>query len=171
MSTPREVRRLAFQILYQLDAIGPGHDAAEVLATLAEDDEEAGRYTAAERQKAFTLASEAYTDRAAADAFMNEAAPGWPAHRQAAVDRAILRLAHYEMTSGKTPPKIAVNEAVELAKVFSTEKSPAFVNGLLDKVLKKVLGEEGTADGAIADAGGVPASPETPATPSDSGVS
>jgi N utilization substance protein B len=150
MSTPREIRRLAFQILYQLDAIGPEHNAAEVLATLAEDDEEAGRHTAAERQKAFALASEAYADRAAADAFMNEAAPGWPAHRQAAVDRAILRLAHHEMMSGKTLPKIAVNEAVELAKIFSTEKSPAFVNGLLDKVLKKVLGEEATVEGAVA---------------------
>ncbi len=146
MSTPREIRRLAFQILYQIDAAGPGHDAADVLGSLAEDDEEAGRYTAAERLKAFSLANEAYADRAAADAFMNEAAPGWPAHRQAAVDRAILRLAHHEMVSGKTPPKIAVNEAVELAKVFSTEKSPAFVNGLLDKVLKKVLGEEVAAD-------------------------
>jgi N utilization substance protein B len=141
MSTPRDLRRLSFQILYQLDAIGPTHDAAEILANLAEDDEEAGRHSAGERQKAFELASAAYADRAAADAFMNEAAPGWPAHRQAAVDRAILRLAHFEMTSGRTPPKIAVNEAVELAKVFSTEKSPAFVNGLLDKVLKKVLGE------------------------------
>ena len=89
------------------------------------------------------LATEAYGDRAAADAFMTEAAPGWPAHRQAAVDRAILRLAHHEMMSGKTNAKIVVNEAVELAKEFSTDKSPAFVNGLLDKALKKVLGEAG----------------------------
>ena len=145
MATPREIRRLAFQILYQLDARGGAGgdvgDAQAVLATLAEDEEEAAKFTDGERKKAFVLASEAYADRAAADAFMTEAAPGWPAHRQAAVDRAILRLAHHEMTSGKTHPKIAVNEAVELAKTFSTEKSPAFVNGLLDKVLKKVLGE------------------------------
>ena len=143
MATPREIRRLAFQILYQLDARG-GEGAEEgqaVLATLAEDEEEAAKFTDAERKKAFILASEAYADRAAADAFMTEAAPGWPAHRQAAVDRAILRLAHHEMVSGKSHPKIAVNEAVELAKAFSTDKSPAFVNGLLDKVLKKVLGE------------------------------
>lgn len=146
MATPREIRRLAFQILYQLDARGGAGeevgDGQAVLATLAEDEEEAAKFTDGERKKAFVLASEAYADRAAADAFMTEAAPGWPAHRQAAVDRAILRLAHHEMTSGKTHPKIAVNEAIELAKTFSTEKSPAFVNGLLDKVLKKVLGEE-----------------------------
>ncbi|MEO0715978.1 MAG: transcription antitermination factor NusB, partial [Planctomycetota bacterium] len=46
-----------------------------------------------------------------------------------------------EMTRTETPPKAAVNEAVELAKRFSTEKSPAFVNALLDKVLKRVLEE------------------------------
>ena len=70
---------------------------------------------------------------------MTELAPYWPTHRQAAVDRAILRLAHYEMMSGQTPPKVVVNEAVELAKRFSTERSPSFVNALLDKVLKDVL--------------------------------
>jgi N utilization substance protein B len=79
---------------------------------------------------------------------MLKLAPDWPAHRQGAVDRCILRIAHYEMTSGRTPPKVAVNEAVELAKEFGSERSPAFVNGLLDKVLKRVLAEQGapTAD-------------------------
>jgi N utilization substance protein B len=161
MATPREIRRLAFQILYQLDARGTGGAAGgaalseaemtSILDALGDDEDGAGKLTINEREKAFALASEAYGERAAADAFMTEAAPGWPAHRQAAVDRAILRLAYHEMTSGKTPPKIAVNEAVELAKQFSTEKSPAFVNGLLDKALKKVLGEG--AEGASRDQG------------------
>lgn len=153
MATPRDIRRLAFQILYQLDARGGEgaggaaqvDDAQSVLATLTEDEEESAKFTDGERKKAFLLATEAYGDRAAADAFMTEAAPGWPAHRQAAVDRAILRLAHHEMISGKTNPKIVVNEAVELAKAFSTDKSPAFINGLLDKVLKKVMGESAEA--------------------------
>lgn len=143
MATPREIRRLAFQILYQLDARGGGSAEGEaILAALSDDDDEATKYTDGERKKALLLASAAYADRAAADAFMTEQAPTWPAHRQAAVDRAILRLAHHEMMSGKTHPKIAVNEAVELAKAYSTEKSPAFINGLLDKTLKKVLGDQ-----------------------------
>jgi Transcription termination factor len=54
------------------------------------------------------------------------------------VDRALLRLAHYEMTSGRTPPRVVVNETVELAKHFSTEKAPAFINALLDKVMKRI---------------------------------
>ena len=176
MATPRDIRRLAFQALYQLDARVGGatgasaasapspveanpEDAAAVLAGLLDDPDDTGtaaaKYTPGEIKKAFLMASGAFSARAAADAFMTEAAPTWPAHRQAAVDRAILRLAHYEMmlpvtSGGGTHPKIVVNEAVELAKDFSTEKSPAFVNGLLDKLLKQVLKERGeTADSTI----------------------
>lgn len=160
MALPREIRRLAFQALYQLDA-RPGEDAGSVLAVLAEDDEDAAGFTPGERRRALELARGAFESRAEADAFMGEAAPAWPVHRQAAVDRAILRLAHYEMVSGKTPPKVAVNEAVELAKAFSTDKSPAFVNGLLDKLLKKVLGESPAAEASPAE-GEAPASPVSP---------
>ena len=53
--------------------------------------------------------------------------------------RAILRLAHYEMTATDAAPKQVVSDAVELAKHFSTDRSPAFVNALLGKVLKRVL--------------------------------
>lgn len=134
MATPREIRRLAFQVLYQLDLRGSGD-----LQSVQESLEGAEGFTPADRRKGFELGRAAYEARAAADAEMVRLAPAWPAHRQAAVDRAILRLAHFEMTSGKTHPKIAVNEAVELAKEFSTDRSPAFVNGLLDKILKQVL--------------------------------
>jgi transcription antitermination protein NusB len=53
------------------------------------------------------------------------------------VDRNIIRLAIHEITSGQTPPKVAIDEAIELAKTFSTENSPSFVNGVLDAVLKE----------------------------------
>lgn len=148
MSTSREIRRLAFQALYQLDA-RRDESAEVVLASVMEDgDEEGGSpLSAGERKKAFLLASSAFAAREQADAFMRDAAPEWPTHRQAAVDRAILRLAYYEMTSGTTPAKVAVNEAVELAKAFSTEKSPSFVNGLLDKALKQVMASGGAEGG------------------------
>ncbi len=136
MATPRDIRRLAFQTLYQLDA-RPG-DAATIKISLdnAED------FSAGERTKAFALAEAAHAQRSKCDRELEVLAPTWPARRQAAVDRAILRLAHYEIVSGCTPAKVAVNEAVELAKSFSTEKSPGFINGLLDKVLKRVLAEQ-----------------------------
>lgn len=132
MATAREIRRLAFQALFQLDARGPD-DAATIQGGLGEPGTDE-----ASRQRAMELAIHAFEGRAIADREFEGLAPTWPAHRLAAVDRAILRLAHFEMTSGRTPPKVAVNEAVELAKQFSTEKSPAFVNGLLDKVLKRL---------------------------------
>lgn len=146
MSSARDIRRLAFQALFQLDAHLPPGAAHKPDSTLSQDDQDAVRaslddtdgYTPKDRNAAFDLAAAAFAARGIADAAMQELAPTWPAHRQAAVDRAILRLAHYEMTSGRTPPKVAVNEAVELSKVFSTDKSPAFVNGLLDKILKKL---------------------------------
>ncbi len=135
-SSAREIRRLAFQLLFQLDAAGARTEADldAVRAGLVDREE----ITEAHKVRAVELAWGAYQARSAADREMLTLAPGWPAHRQAAVDRAILRLAHFEMTSARTEAKVVVNEAVELAKEFSTEKSPAFVNALLDKVLKRL---------------------------------
>ncbi len=149
MSQARDIRRAAFQAVFELDARGDA-DAEVVRAGLIDS----SGLDPADALRAFDLALAAYHARAAADAEMLALAPGWPAHRQAAVDRAILRLAHFEMTSGRTPPKVAVNEAVELAKEFSTDKSPSFVNALLDKVLKQVL--------ASHPAPGGPAHPDEP---------
>jgi transcription antitermination protein NusB len=153
MVTSRDIRRLAFQVLFQIDA--HGGEGLEALREHVDDSirEMDVEFSKGEKEKAIALATGAYENRAAADAVMLELAPTWPASRQAAVDRAILRLAHYEMTRGKTPPKVAVNEAVELAKTFSTEKSPAFINGLLDKVLKRVLAAK--EEGASQEGGGV----------------
>lgn len=132
MGTAREIRRLAFQALFQLDARGP-EDLPAIRDSLAEAGVDEGM-----KDRAIEIAAGAYDARAEADREFEALAPTWPAHRLAAVDRAILRLAHFEMTSGRTPPKVAVNEGIELAKQFSTEKSPSFVNGLLDKVLKRL---------------------------------
>ena len=76
---------------------------------------------------------------------MTRLAPAWPAHRQALADRAILRLGHYELTKGReanNPPRVVINDMVALAKEYSTEKSPSFVNALLDKILKEVESDE-----------------------------
>jgi N utilization substance protein B len=139
MAGLRDIRRLAFQALYQIDQ----HDGRDMPVVRASLDESDG-YTPSERDTAFATAQAAYQHRAAADKELAMLAPNWPAHRQAAVDRAILRLAHYEVTLSLTspsapPPKAVVNDAVELAKEFSTDKSPSFINGVLDKVLKRVL--------------------------------
>ena len=157
MATPSDIRRLALIALYQFD-IRPNDDTKQMRAALSETvlhstDEEMHEeegllfitpkepFNERDERRAFELAQDAFSGRGAADNEFEALAPDWPPRRQAAIDRSILRLAHFEMTSGKTPPKVAVNEAVELAKAFSTEKSPAFINGLLGKVLKRVLAE------------------------------
>jgi N utilization substance protein B len=63
--------------------------------------------------------------------------PQWPPRRQPGVDRNLIRLAVWELTNTVTPPKVIIDEAIELAKQFSTEQSAAFVNGVLDSVLKE----------------------------------
>ena len=165
MATPRDIRRLAFQALYQLDA-RPDETAERVLESVAFDEEdEGGEFSVGERNKAVLLASSAFGERARADAFMESIAPDWPVHRQAAVDRAILRLAYFEMMSTTTHPKIVVNEAVELAKTFSTDKSPSFINGLLDKALKIALKERGEEAGGEPEVPGSEPVRDEPAAP------
>lgn len=71
------------------------------------------------------------------DAVIAEAAVGWTVERMPRVDLSILRNAVYEICfSCEVPPAVAVNEAVELAKIFCDDKSPRFINGLLGKVVR-----------------------------------
>ena len=71
------------------------------------------------------------------DALINANVIGWKTSRMAKVDLTILRLAVYEMKyDDSIPPKVSINEAVELAKKYGTEKSGSFVNGVLSRILK-----------------------------------
>jgi transcription antitermination factor NusB len=75
------------------------------------------------------------------DAMIAAKAANWDLRRMAAVDRNILRVGAYELVYGSgVPPKTAVDEAVRLAKKYSTEESSAFVNGVLDKIMADVAG-------------------------------
>jgi N utilization substance protein B len=73
-----------------------------------------------------------------------EHAQNWRLERLAIIDRAVLRLAIYELRAGETPPKVILNEAVELAKKFSSEDAGAFVNGILDAVRKTLVEKAGS---------------------------
>lgn len=77
-------------------------------------------------------------DAAALDEIIAKHAVNWKLERLAAIDRAILRLALHEMRATDTPVKVVINEAVELAKKFSSDDSGAFVNGILDAYQKSV---------------------------------
>ena len=74
----------------------------------------------------------------AIDAAIIENATNWSINRIAKVDLSILRLAIYELKYTDVPHKVVVNEALEIAKTYSTDKSPKFINGVLGSILKKV---------------------------------
>lgn len=79
------------------------------------------------------------------DKIIEKAAPEWPLNQITAVDRAVLRLGLYELLFGKrgeVPPKVAIDEAIELAKSFGGESSGKFVNGVLGTVYREI-GEPG----------------------------
>ncbi|MBI1369806.1 MAG: transcription antitermination factor NusB [Planctomycetes bacterium] len=136
--TPRhQVRQLAIQALYQLDARGDA-DAEQVEATVREAPASAEIIT-----DALGMAQRAWLMHDEADKLAAELAPDWPTHRQPPVDRAILRLAYYEIAGEtETPAAVVINEAIELAKTFSSERSPAFINGVLDKIAKRLRPNE-----------------------------
>ena len=90
------------------------------------------------------MATDAWNARQIADEWIERLAPQWPPKRQPGVDRSILRLGLWELTATQTPPKVVIDSAIELAKSFSTEQSPAFVNGVLDSVLKEIQALKGT---------------------------
>ncbi len=69
------------------------------------------------------------------DKLLGEKATNWSLRRMAAIDRNVLRLAGYEIVHGGTPGRVAINEAVELAKRFGDKQSGQFVNGVLDRLL------------------------------------
>jgi N utilization substance protein B len=135
MSTPpikrTQVRQLGLQLLFLFDAHG-GVD--EVMASTAAHDVSDDPIT---RMRATEMARGAWEQRETTDAWIERLAPQWPPRRQPGVDRNILRLAVWELTNTDTPPKVVIDEAIELAKSFSTEQSPAFVNGVLDAVLRE----------------------------------
>jgi transcription antitermination factor NusB len=122
-------RELALQFLYQLDLRGP-ELLAEVKTFLrAEEDEKAAR------EYALALVNGVTKHLAEIDAEIRAVAQNWEIARMAVIDRNVLRMASYELHHcPDIPPKVAINEAIELGKRFSTQNSGAFINGILDKI-------------------------------------
>lgn len=133
MYRKRKTRELAMQILFAWDAQGNcDRSLGHQVALDGSDDEEI-------RTDAEMMASGAWGQLATTDPWIERLAPKWPPKRQPGVDRSLLRLAAWELINTQTPPKVVIAEAIELAKEFSTEHSAAFVNGVLDTLLKEHL--------------------------------
>ena len=139
VSKKHRARALAMQVLFLWDALG-SDDPEQARQAIAGGDEA----DADVRSSAYDIARGAWGQREVSDQWVERLAPQWPPRRQPGVDRNILRLAVWELTNTDTPPKVVIDEAIELAKQFSTEQSPAFVNGVLDAVLKEHRALTGT---------------------------
>ncbi len=135
MPGKRKSRELALQIMFVWDANGGERDDALALQVMWNVGTDAQSDTA--KRRALELATGAWATRGTLDPWIERLAPQWPTHRQPGVDRNILRLAIHELISAMAPPKVVIDEAIELAKEYSTEHSSAFVNGVLDAVLKE----------------------------------
>ena len=129
VGTRREARVLALQALYEIDSVG--HEAEEVITHLLADEELSEENAAFVRE----LVNGVIQNRAKIDRNIKNFAPGWPVEQISVVDRNILRLAIFEiLLNNKVPVKVAINEAVELAKTFGGDSSSRFVNGVLGSV-------------------------------------
>jgi len=122
---------MALQVLYQMEHSSAGADEALDLF--------AGNFDAPQRQLDYTrnLVMGIAQHAQEIDQALSGVSRRWKLMRMARVDRNILRLAAYEImfSEGRVPPKVAINEAVELAKRFGGDDSPAFVNAVLDNLL------------------------------------
>ncbi len=147
MKLRTRARIAVLQALYEVDVAG--HPAGEVLGRRLGDVELPPAGEAFARQ----LASGVILHRTCINALITQHAPEWPLDQMAVVDRNVLRIAIYELGEPTidTPAKVAINEAVELAKHFGSESSPRFVNGVLGSLMadspQPELGEVEPLDG------------------------
>lgn len=135
-SLRHRVRTIALQALFEVDATD--HAPDEVAARWIEDEllpPDGERFL---RRLVFGVWEHyTYIDR-----IIEEAAPSWPVNQMPGVDKAILRIALYEILideTEKTPVKAVINEAVELAKQFGSDNSSRFVNGVLGTVVTRYI--------------------------------
>jgi N utilization substance protein B len=132
MKSRTRARSVALQALYEIDVTG--HTPGSVLEERVNEAElEEPLYEFA-RQIVFGV----LPMKQKLDEFIAEHAPEWPLDQVAIIDRNILRIALWEFAVyGKTPIKVAINEAVELAKVYGSDSTPRFVNGVLGSLANR----------------------------------
>lgn len=131
-------RTIAMQSLYEWDFNGQQKSLQDITALNIE------QFAPGMEDKQFVLSLVRGVEETlpAIDAIIVETAPEWPLEQISSIDRSVLRLGVYELQFLKeVPPKVAINEAVELAKTFGGESSGKFVNGVLGTLFKKMYPE------------------------------
>ncbi|HXX19508.1 MAG TPA: transcription antitermination factor NusB [Candidatus Acidoferrum sp.] len=132
MTLRRKSREFALQMLFEWDMTRQDPARVEKLFW------KSARAADSTRQFANELFEGTVAQVGKIDELVAKSAENWRLDRLAAIDRNILRLAIYELRSATAPPKVIIDEAVELAKKFSSAEAPAFLNGVLDAALKSL---------------------------------
>ena len=129
-------RQRALQVLFAWDVrrISVDDSIASFYDTLHSEDEHAATPAHDAFMESLVRGTADAVD--ALDSLIKSKSANWRLERMASVDRTILRLAAYELTEIKTPPAVAIDEALELARQFSGEESVPFINGILDAIRK-----------------------------------
>ena len=128
----RLARQMALQVLYEIDLVG--HPVGWVLEQRFLANE---KFSSRSMNYCSRLVRGVMRHREVLDMHIQAHAPDWPLDQVALVDRNLLRIALYEFTLGDVPVKVAINEAVEVAKSFGGDSAPRFVNGVLGALVPK----------------------------------
>ena len=127
-------REIALQAIYQLEV--RGNEVIDEIDTFCREQSKEAEIS----DFAIILAKGCIREMNEIDQKITSISENWDLHRMPVVDRNILRLACYELFyMSEIPPKVSINEAIDLAKKYSTEKSGLFVNGVLDKIYSTYL--------------------------------
>ncbi len=130
----RRSREYALQILFQLDLTGE-RDMDDVFREFWEGNDEPEEV----REFTYAIVKNTRENLEKIDSLIKDAAEHWSIERMAVIDRNILRAATYEIVfRSDIPPSVAINEALEIAKKYSTEDSAPFINGILDRIAHSI---------------------------------
>lgn len=138
MSIRHKSREFALQMLFEWDMTRQAPVRVEKLFW------KSARASESTRQFADELFEGTIAQADLIDELVGKLSENWRLERLAAVDRSILRLAIYELRAATVPPRVVIDEALELAKKFSSVESPAFLNGILDSAFKNFATETST---------------------------
>ena len=126
MKSRKRGRIAALKVLYELDSTQ--HDPGVVLTRRLADEQ----LNAEGEQFAREIVTGVWQHRVELDQLIQQHAPEWPIDQMAVVDRNVLRIAIYEFSLAHiTPLKVAINEAIEIAKAYGSDSAPRFINGVL----------------------------------------
>jgi len=132
MKSRTKARGIALQVLYETDIMG--HPPGEVLTNRLDEEPLDDNLVEFSRQIIFGVLPLV----AKLDGFISQHAPEWPLDQVAIIDRNIIRIALWEFAvEGCTPVKVAINEAIELAKIYGSDSTPRFVNGVLGSLANR----------------------------------